>query len=192
MKIGQQKLKIPRASIDDKIRKKTYSTIFLLPALMIDKTILDKYGFVNCYWSDNKHDVEYKNALYILLEPKFDEDFKSFIEEQSKKAEFLEDYDVGREQVMLVYKFPEQYNKEYKYFKLGQYSKFSKGYVTKFFPMTKKEYKDGKNKVISTVFSGIFNKEQWLKEYWEKKLDVSILPNEYWSIPDPKIETFRC
>lgn len=191
MRIETEKKKKSKVSIEEKTRKKTYSTIFLLPAMKMDKKVLDKYGFVNCYWGDKGHDVEYKFALYILVEPSLDSDFKAFVEAESKKEEFLEDYDVGENQVMLVYKFPKQYEKEYKYFKVGEYSKFSKKYVEGCFPMTKKENKDGKTRTISSVFSGIFNKEEWLKEYWERKLGVDILPDEYWSVPDEKKEIFR-
>lgn len=192
MRIEIEKKKKSRVSIEDKIRKKTYSTIFLLPAMKLDKAILEKYGFVNCYWGDKGHDIEYKNALYILLEPaSFDAELAEFVGSQKLNTDFLEDYDVGENQIMLVYKFPKQYEKEYKYFKTGEYSKFSKTYVNGCFPMTKQEYKDGRSRTISTVFSGIFNKEEWLREYWEKKLGVDILPNEYWSVPDENKEVFR-
>lgn len=180
-----------KIKVEENIRKKTYSTIFLLPALGVTKETWDKFGFVNCYLSDKGHDVFYKNALHILLEPEFNEEFKLFVEEQSKRDVFLEDYDCGPGQVIIVYRFPPEYLKEYKNFIKGKYSKFSKKYVSSFFPMTKKEYKNGNSRTVSTVFAGIFNKESWLKEYWEKKLEVDILPDEYWSIPDESKEIFR-
>lgn len=155
------------------------------------KEAWDKFGFVNCYIGDKGHEVEYKNALYILLEPEFSEDLENFIKEQAKRDIFLEDYDCGDHQVVLVYRFPGEYLKEYENFKQGRYSKFSKKYISAHFPMTRKEIKNGTSKTVSTVFAGIFNKEQWLKEYWEKKLGVDILPDEYWSKPSKEKEILR-
>lgn len=191
MRITQAKEKRAKIIVDESLKKKTYSTIFLLPALGVSKETWERYGFVNCYIEDNGHDIRYKNSLYVLLEPEFDEDLRLFIDEQSKRDIFLEDYDCGDHQVVLVYRFPVEYDKEYKHFKEGKYSKFSKKYISEYFPMTRKEYKNGKSRTVSTVFAGIFNKEAWLKEYWEKKLGVDVLPNEYWSKPDESKEVLR-
>lgn len=191
MRITEAKKKRTRLIIDESTRKKTFSTIFLLPAIGIAKEIWDRLGFVNCYIGDDKHDIVYKNALYILLEPSFDEDLERFIKEQATRDIFLEDYDVGDHQIVLVYRFPPEYVKDYNHFKKGEYSKFSKKYINEHFPMTKKEYRDGKSRNVSTVFAGIFNKESWLKKYWEDKLGTDILPDEYWSIPDDKKEVLR-
>lgn len=174
---------IPKVQINEKERGKTYSTIFLLPALKLDRAMLTKHGFVNCYIGDAAHDVEYENALFVLLEPKLGTEFNTFLRSQYDSTMYLEDYDVGGGQVMVVYKFP--YPKEMEHFKKGEYSKFDKDYVNKFFPKTSSKSKR------SSVFSGIFNKEKWLKEYWEQRLDVDNLPNEYWSIPNTQKEVFR-
>lgn len=179
--------------IDESIRRKTYSTIFLLPCLGLDKNILDKFGFVNAYIGDKGWVVDYakSNPVYLLFEHELDEEFDDFINELSKNKLYIDDYDAGFKQVMVVFRFPTEWKKEYKLFKVGKYSEFNRKYVDEFFPMTRKEVKEGVVKTVATVFSGIFNKEEWLKEYWERKLGTEILPSEYWSIPEDKKEVFR-
>lgn len=192
MRKEKEEKTLTKVEIDNSLRKKTNSTIFLLPALGLPKDTLNKFGFVNAYMDDKGIRERYKNSLFILLEPaEFDSDFHEFVLEQQKNPNFLVDYDVGKNQVMLVYRFPTDYTNEYNNFKKGKYSKFSKKYVSSFFPMTRTEKKNGKSQKVSTVFSGIFNKEEWLKEYWEQKLNVDMLPNEYWSIPQENKEVFR-
>lgn len=168
----------------------------MLPALMFPASQIENFGFVNAFLNDKGHDVKYKNSIYLLFEPEaFDVHFKKFVETQYKHPLFLEDYDVGYKQVVIVYRFPEKYLQEYRYFIKGRYSKFSKKYIEAFFPMTSKQYKDGQFKQVATVFSGIFKKEEWLKKYWEEKLgldpDLKLLPEEYWSVPDADQETLR-
>lgn len=191
MKKEEKELGLSKIIIDESLRKKTNSTIFLLPALGINKDVLNKFGFVNAYIDDAKCEPKYKNSLFLLLEPETSSEFHDFLQEQYEHPNFLCDYDVGKNQVILVYRFPVEYTTEYNNFKKGLYSKFSKRYVSQFFPMTKTEKKDGVTKKVSSVFSGIFNREEWLKKYWEEKLNVDILPDEYWSIPEDKKEIFR-
>lgn len=169
----------------------TNSTIFLLPALKITKETWMKHGFINAFIDDKEHDIRYKNALYVLLEPHDIYDTQSFINEQyNSNPLLLEDYNIDKTKIVLVYRFPDTYINEYRQFKQGRYSKFSKKYI-ELFPMTKKEVREGKSITVSSVFAGIFKKEQWLADYWSKKLDIEILPNEFWSKPDIKEETLR-
>jgi len=176
---------------------KTSTTIFLLPALGLDKDRLNNNGFINCYYGDQGHDVEYENSLYLLFKnvdsEKFEE-LNKYIEERHK---ILDTYDI-QDYTMIVIKFPVQFIKEYKHFKEGKYSKFSKLYINSFFPFKKPKEWDSKGKIIKeeyTLFYHIFNKTDWLKDWWTKRLGYDDMKEfeleEWWNKPHDKEEVFR-
>lgn len=196
MKITGQKIQRLPLPVGPQHNAKTNTTIFLLPALSLCREELEQYGFVNAYLGDHQHDLTYKQAIYILLQPeKLDSGFHQFVNRQYAHPLFLDDYDVARGQVMLVYRFPTRYLKEYSFFIKGKYSRFSKKYVQNYFPMTTEELREGKVVTLTTIFAGIFNREPWLRRHWEERLGLDpalrLLPDEYWSVPMDQEEIFR-
>jgi len=174
---------------------KTSTTIFLLPALGIDKNKLIHFGFKNAYYGDHKHDVHYDESVYLLF--KTEEDIEILIKEIEDKNKVQEVYDIG-EYTMVVVKFPDKYSKDFKLFKEGKFSKFSKSYINTYFPFKKPTEWDSKGKVIKeeyTLFYHIFNKTDWLKDWWTKRLGYEDMKefelDELWNKPHDKEEVFR-
>lgn len=179
------------------IQKKTCSTIFLLPGIGLKRQSLLKQGFVSAYIDDATHDVHYENAVYLLYKPAQIEEFQTFLQAEYKRTPLLvEDYDYPGGYVVTVYKFPEDFLREYDLFLRGKYSKFRKKYID-LFP-TRVEVYDSKTNSVKDKFSlqyHIFNRTNALRKFWEEKLgyEDNGLPEdlEYWSIPDVKKETLN-
>lgn len=176
--------------------KKTNTSLFLLPALEITNEVLQSLGFVNAYLNDDEHCYTYKECVYLLFkDPNIDtlDEFTAILE---SKNILIDEYDVDKNHVMVVVKFPEEYIKEYKFFKQGKYSKFSKTFIKKYFPFTKKvKDSNGKNKDEHTLYYHIFNKTDWIKNWWNERLGYTegkeLKMDEWWDIPDNTKEVFR-
>lgn len=176
---------------------KTSTTIFLLPALGLDADKLINAGFINAYYRDDGHDVNYENSLYLLFKaPNADkiDDIIGYIDNSCKIEEV---YDI-EEYTIIVIKFPNQWINEFNYFKEGKYSKFSNLYINSFFPFKKAKEWDSKGKVTKeeyTLFYHIFNRTDWLKDWWTKRLGYKDMKEfeleEWWNKPHDKEEVFR-
>jgi len=174
-------------------KTKNNSSTFLLPALKLDKHILANHGFVNCYINDQDHDSSYKNCIYLLFNNKegdlissFDE-IINYIELQHK---IIEVYDIEYAHTVIVVKFPSNFIKDLKLFKEGKYSKFSKEYKD-IFP--KEKITNGVKE--NTLYYHIFNKTEWLKGWWAKRLgyedEKEFSPDEFWEYPQDCKEVLR-
>lgn len=177
---------------------KTSTTVFLLPALELDKNKLLLNNFINAYCGDNEHEVKYENCLYLLFKNVDNENFEELIQHIEQKNKIIEVYDINGGYTVIVVKFPINYNNEFKNFKDGKFSKFSKSYINSFFPFKKPTEWDSKGKVKKeeyTLFYHIFNKTQWLKDWWAKRLGYEDMKEfeleEWWNVPHDKEEVLR-
>src|SRR5581483_8940044 len=113
--------------------KKTCTTIFLLPGIGLKRMNLLKHGFISSYIDDKNHDIHYKNSVYVLYKPEQIEEFQKFLQSEYRRTPLLiDDYDYPGGYVVTVYKFPDEFMKEYNLFLEGKYSKFSKKYIDLF------------------------------------------------------------
>jgi len=175
--------------------KKTCTTIFLLPGIGLKRMNLLKHGFISSYIDDKNHDIHYKNSVYVLYKPEQIEEFQKFLQSEYRRTPLLiDDYDYPGGYVVTVYKFPDEFMKEYNLFLEGKYSKFSKKYID-LFPV-RVEVFDPKAGVTKEKFSlqyHIFERTSAIRRYWEDRLGFKEgeLPEdlEYWSIPEKDKET---
>lgn len=185
-----------RISINPSLEK-TNTTTFLLPGLELDKEIISSNGFINAYLNDDNHNY-YQNSLYLLFKPNEGNAFEELINYIESKHKIIEIYDIDKGYTVLIVKFPSKYLKEYKHFKVGHYSKFSKTYITTYFPFEKTIEWDSKGKPSKkefTLYYHIFNKTDWLRDWWAKRLGYEdpkeFESDELWAIPDESKEVLR-
>lgn len=155
--------------------KDNLSSIFLLPSIQLDartRSRFNTYGFINSFTSCNR--LKYNHpVLFLLFKPeKFNKQFLNFYQDLSKNRNFLEEYDLGDNYLLIVFEIPEKFIPDYKFFLEGKYSKMSKDYQ-RLFPntvFTKGVMKDGKYIQKVSSFYHIFNRTDYLKERWREKL----------------------
>lgn len=164
----------------------TCSTLFLLPAIGLQRKDIIKYGFIDAYLDDVHHEPHYKASLYLLFKPENMEAFQVFLNKEYKRTKLLiEDYDYAGGYVVTVYKIAEEYMKEYDLFLKGKYSKFRKKYMQLFPQVVKIENEDGKSVMETSLAYHIFDRTPSIREYWEEKVGTSLDEEaEMWSKPD--------
>ncbi len=176
--------------IEDKI---TYTTLFLVPILGINEGYLKRFNFINGYLNDVNHEVEYENCIYLVFKPVNLTEFELFVKAEKKRMKnyFVEDYDCGYGFVVIVYKVPDPFLKDYKLFLEGKYSKVSKEFM-KLFPEIKSTVdEEGLERVDHSLYFHVFNKSLALRNYWEEKLGIDMEEDsEVLSIPNITKETF--
>ncbi len=126
----------------DNVLKWNCSTIFLLDPLGLEKSRLDKIGFMEAYLKDEYNNLEYENPVFLLFRPGNMNIFQAFVENEYGRVnthtgtkDLRADYDRGNGEVVLVYEFP--FPKDYQKFMEGKYSKFSED-IIKTYPKVKK------------------------------------------------------
>lgn len=151
------------------------SKTYLLPLISDYIGINSKYlpYLKNTYLNCNKD--EYKNCFFILHDFNFkDKDFTAYEHELMNNNLFIEAHDINN-QVLYVFKFPEDHLEDYKAFTRSEYSKISEGSKHKIMDYWDKSY--GKNpnalKVLTKV-KNILYKENKLKNELEVQLGVTI------------------
>lgn len=166
-------------------RGENVSTVMLLPVVKINKKLMFnfyRFGFKNTYLFSEQLDDKYNfNPIYLLFEPeKLDLEFAEFIFELSTNPNFIEVKDIGYKKVLLVFKVPDQFKRDFKLFLEGQYSKVSDTYK-KCFQLekpVKNERGDIKRDISGgvimepTTFFHIFNKTDKLKNIYIGKLGL--------------------
>lgn len=194
-------MKKPKVNIKDALKlaglskEKTLTTLFLLPLVNLPKELRDKYHFVNSYLMDTSNSSEFsemftanpKIKIYSLFKPDSIKDFTSELDKEN-----IEYYDVGYNLIMIISYLPDVFRSDYEHFINGYYSKFSEK-AKKMFPDIKDAYRDGvKVGKEYTIHYHIFNRTDWMKELWMKRLNVVELDDdlEYWSRPIIESETF--
>lgn len=161
------------------------STVMLLPVVKINKKLMFnfyRFGFKNTYLFSEQLDCLYDfNTIYLLFEPnKLDIEFAEFIFELSSNPNFIEVKDVGFKKMILVFKIPDQFKRDFKLFLEGQYSKVTDTYK-KCFQLEKpsktergdiKREPTGSIIMEPTTFFHIFNKSDKLRNIYIEKLGL--------------------
>lgn len=153
--------------------KKTITSIFIIPTL-IDRDKLIDNNFINGYVIDHRRDVQYEDAVYALFKPENIERFREFLEiEYETNHSLIDDYDYEEGFVVLVYKLPSKYHKDYQLIREGQYSKTSKAFQETF-PKVLKIMVGGRHRDELSLQIRIFKKSNDIREMWEELIGENI------------------
>ena len=170
-------------------KSKTYLLPLLAEVIDIDKRFFN--SLVNTYISDANG--IYSDCLLILHNFSFkNPEFTAYEHKLTNNQYFVESIDIDN-QVLYIYKFPEEYMKEYNLYKKGKYSKFgqdAKDTIIEFFGNI---YAGNLNAVkFLMTLKQVLYQDKKLKKELERKLNV-ILPDnaELTDIADLECETFE-
>lgn len=171
--------------------KKTITSIFIVPTLNIDKGQLKDNGFINGYIYDDRRDVQYENAVYLLFKPKDLDKFRKFIEDQTVlKKGIIDDYDYEDGYVVVVYNLNKKFKKDFELIKEGLYSMTSKSFQNLFPKTVTIEKQKGKFRDETALQHRVFSKSDDLRSYWEEKIDIKFTEDmEVWEGFDFRKET---
>jgi hypothetical protein len=144
--------------------------------------IVKKYGFVEAFFKDIEHVTENKYPVYVLFKPPNMIEFGEFLEEE-RTLDLIEDvYDYPGGYVVVVYKFPEIYHKDYDLIKEGRYSETSADFRS-IFPNTSSDE-------TFSLYHLVFNKHPDLRKKMEEDLGSPISEDtELWHYPRMDKET---
>tara|TARA_R110000868_G_scaffold14426_4_gene67231 strand:+ start:36168 stop:36722 length:555 start_codon:yes stop_codon:yes gene_type:complete len=172
--------------------KKTITTIFMVPTLNIPKGALKENGFINGFIKDDKQDVEYKDAVYLLFKPADLYKFRNFLDNEYERTKnVIEDYDYQDGYVVIVYKLDNKFNDDFRLIRRGKYSRTSKEFQDSFKKVVKIII-DGKHRDELSLQVRIFKKTQDLIDFWEENLSVKFSDEqECWEGFDYERETLN-
>lgn len=188
------------------MRKENVSTVFLLPGIEIKTELINEFysqGFVNTFLTCEPLTYPFP-VLYLLFRPdQVNADFIGFANNLQKNTNFIETLDAGKGKVLMVYRIPKRFRRDYELFLEGKYSKLSAEYK-KCFQLEQfkvdiygKPVKEG-NKYIKepTDFYHIFNKTDDIKSRWLERIgyppETHILDDmEMYDMQDPVKETLE-
>ena len=152
--------------------KKTITSIFMVPTLKIDREHLKANGFINGYIRDAGVDGQYKNAVYLLFQPKDLDKFREFLDSEYERTKsIIDDYDYEDGYVVVVYELNSKFKKDFLLVKEGLYSQTSKEFQN-LFPKIIKIKKGSFYKDEISLQYRVFNKTADLVQFWEEKLGV--------------------
>jgi hypothetical protein len=155
-------------------RKHTITSIFIVPTLSIGKDKLLDNGFVNGYIKDNKRDIQYENAVYLLFKPEDLDKFRDFLDgEYEKTKSIIDDYDYEDGYVVVVYEINPKLKKDIELIKQGKYSQTSPAFQG-IFPKVVQIRKNGLRRDEISLQYRVFNKTEDLVQFWEDKLGVDL------------------
>lgn len=165
---------------------RTKASLFLLQGIGLSIKAIKGEGFINAYIGNNDSTKpHYSGCIYLLFKPERKQEFdEMFIGSEYMRTEYLiDEYDYPDGYVVLVYRFPPQYERDMKLFLNGKYSQFSAEYKNLFSMSIDSEDEVGEFTQHSFYYH-VFNKTKQLAKYWKDKLDVDIDPEgEYWNQP---------
>lgn len=170
--------------------KKTVTSIFMVPTLKINRDDLFNNNCINGYLVDNRRDVQYKDAVYLLFKPDDMDVFKEFLDrEYERTKDVIDDYDYEDGFVVVVYKLNKKWKNDFLLVREGLYSKTSQDFQNQF-PKVLKIMKRGLHRDEISLQYRIFKKTVDLREYWETKIDCEISEDaEVWPVFEIKNET---
>jgi hypothetical protein len=155
-------------------RKHTITSIFIVPTLSIGKEKLLDNGFVNGYIKDNKRDIQYENAVYLLFKPEDLDKFRNFLDgEYEKTKSIIDDYDYEDGYVVVVYEINPKLKNDIELVKQGKYSQTSPAFQG-IFPKVVQIKKNGLRRDEISLQYRVFNKTEDLVKFWEDKLDINL------------------
>jgi len=151
------------------------SKTYLLPLLanLIDMEARFFSHLINTYVADDQG--KYKNCLYILHDFSFrNPEFTAYENKIIKNQYFVELIDIDN-QVLYIFKFPEEYMNEYNHFILGEYSQFGQDAKNLILSYFTKVYQNNLNAIPFLLkLKQILFKDKTLKEKIEKELGVKL------------------
>ena len=154
-------------------RKKTITSIFMVPTLGIPRVDLMDNGFINGYIKDGAREVHYEGCIYLLFQPKNLDKFREFLDKEYDRTKaIVDDYDCEDGFVVVVYQLDDKYSKDFALVRQSKYSKTSPAFQA-LFPKVIKIKKNGLHKDEVSLQYRIFNKTEDLIKFWEEKLDVT-------------------
>jgi hypothetical protein len=144
---------------------------------------IKKHGFKEAFLADESGEKYSYPVIYCLFKPPNLQEFNDFIQSETEDgAMIVHEYDLPGGFVVLVYKFPELYERDYKLILEGKYSKTSDTFKS-IFPVVK-----GANEI--TLYAIVLNKVAQGVKLLEDELGVKFDKNdELWYVPDMKKET---
>jgi hypothetical protein len=160
--------------------KANISRLFLLPGIQLDekaKRDFSRFGFENTYLKCDQLSYAF-NVIFLLFKPNdLDLEFYTFAKNMEKNPNFIEAIDLGRNKVVMVYRIPKRFTKDYELFLEGKYSQLSKEFQNCFALEDFKRDANGKPMMDGgryvkepSRFFHIFNRTEWLKDRWKLKL----------------------
>ena len=153
--------------------RSTYTTMFLVPSLGIDRELLREMGFIDGYLDDVSRDVHYSNAIYMLFKPPDYGKFNIFTEnERTRTTRLVDDYDYEGGWAVLVYLIEERFLPDYQLFMESRYSRFSEPFKSTIPRITRVESAGRRMDVLSIPFR-VMSRHPDLIEYWEDKMGVT-------------------
>jgi len=155
-------------------RKHTITSIFIVPTLSIGKDRLLDNGFVNGYIKDNKRDIQYENAVYLLFKPENLDKFRNFLDNEYERTKsIIDDYDYEDGYVVVVYEINPRLKGDVELVKQGKYSQTSPAFQGSF-PKVVQIKKNGLRRDEISLQYRVFNKTEDLVKFWEDKLGVEL------------------
>jgi hypothetical protein len=155
-------------------RKHTITSIFIVPTLSIGKEKLLDNGFVNGYIKDNKRDIQYENAVYLLFKPENLDKFRNFLDNEYERTKsIIDDYDYEDGYVVVVYEINPRLKGDVELVKQGKYSQTSPAFQGSF-PKVVQIKKNGLRRDEISLQYRVFNKTEDLVKFWEDKLGVEL------------------
>jgi hypothetical protein len=163
------------------MKKENISTMFLLPGIQIKPELKQKFysfGFRNTYLTCKPFTYPFE-VIYLLFQPEaLDVEFYAFTEELQKNTNFIEILDMSDRKVMLVYRVPRKFKRDYELFLDGRYSQTSKDFQACFAMEDYKRNekglpirgKDGRPEKVPTTFYHVFNRTPFLQQKWKDRL----------------------
>lgn len=187
-------------SLTDKFNK---TTVFLTKFIFQDSfDMIKKSGYVDAYISDPEimnilQLTERQRFLFLLFRNKKLnlEDLKRITTSLAAiPVEIVFSYELVNDYSMIVIEFPERFVDDFDHVVKGNYSKLSQSFKDRF--PTTKEALNTKGQVMGkeyTLYYHIFNKTQWLKDFWMERLGLCELDPklELWEIPNETDLTFN-
>jgi hypothetical protein len=104
-------------------------------------------------------------------------------------SKILISYEIIEDYFVIVLDFPHGYGEDYDNILKGSYSKLSEGFKEKFPSTVEVRNEDGKRVGREwTLYYHIFNKTEWLYDFWCKRLNMAELDEnlELWQKPEEK------
>lgn len=182
--------KVPESVFD---KKRTKTTLFMLPTIFPNNSLISTEYFVNAFIDDTKFKHSLNGVIFILFktDPK-NYKWQMLAQKLRSKTEYVLEYFCGMQDdkylIMMVFKVPDKYTNEYQYFIDGKYSKFSENYK-KLFP--RHVYDERAQPKESTIWQALYKSEE-LRKSMENFLGVEFAPeDELWGKPEPKFEVYR-
>lgn len=114
----------------------TRTSMFMLASIGLDShtipfKLLSYFGFVNCYLSHKESLEAHPDCIVMVFNPTGEamQKFSTFYDVYREYPNFVEDYVLDYNLIVVVFKVRDKWKETLRYFKQSQYSKMSKAYA---------------------------------------------------------------